>query len=418
MLQRPALTIAALRSTSKAAMSTSAASRWYFVDALRICAFALLVPYHVGMYYVSWGWHVKAAELVPAFEPVMAMTYPWRMSLLFLVSGTAFALMLQSARGQQPWLLARLKRLGLPLLFGMAVVVPPQPYFEVVQKFGYRGDYLDFLGLYFSGHGGFCKAGGGCLVLPTWNHLWFLAYLIAYTLLLALLLRRWRDLPQRLAAGLEGLATRRLGGLALLAVPVLYLLLTRLALRDRFPITHALFDDPYAHSQFLAFFLLGLALAHLPAVWRRFESLRWWALGLALSAWATLMLAEPGRGLPGSLLISVQQWFAVVAACGFAHRHLNRDSAWRRYLTDAILPLYLLHQTVIIVAAVALRPLALPAAIEAPLLVVLAVGLSLAAYAGVKHVAWLRPAFGLAQRESAAPVSTAKSAAPWPANPR
>ena len=83
----------------------------------------------------------------------------------------------------------RSKRLLLPLLFGMAVIVPPQSYFEVVQQHGYAGSYLDFMRLYLSGYGGFCKAGSACLILPTWNHLWFVAYLFVYTAALWALLR-------------------------------------------------------------------------------------------------------------------------------------------------------------------------------------------------------------------------------------
>lgn len=184
--------------------------RWYFVDALRILAFLLLVPYHVGMYYVSWGWHVKSPQLVPALEPLMRASNPWRMSLLFLLAGTALALMLASPRGGSPWLGARMKRIGLPLLLGMAVVVPPQPYFEV-RAHGFDLDYIDFLKLYFSAYGGFCNERGECLVLPTWNHLWFLAYLLAYTLLLAPTLRRWPRWPQQLARTAISTVTARGG---------------------------------------------------------------------------------------------------------------------------------------------------------------------------------------------------------------
>ena len=70
----------------------------------------------------------------------------------------------------------------------MLVIVPPQPYFEVVHKAGYAGSYLDFLRLYFTGYGGFCR-GGNCLVLPTWNHLWFVVYLWVYSVLLWALLQ-------------------------------------------------------------------------------------------------------------------------------------------------------------------------------------------------------------------------------------
>ena len=47
--------------------------RRHDLDWVRVLAFALLVPYHVGMYYVSWDWHVKSPELVTALEPLMML---------------------------------------------------------------------------------------------------------------------------------------------------------------------------------------------------------------------------------------------------------------------------------------------------------------------------------------------------------
>ena len=38
-------------------MNTSS-TRLYFLDWLRIGAFALLIVYHVGMVYVSWDFHI------------------------------------------------------------------------------------------------------------------------------------------------------------------------------------------------------------------------------------------------------------------------------------------------------------------------------------------------------------------------
>ena len=34
--------------------------RRHDLDWVRVCAFGLLVLYHVGMYYVTWDWHVKS----------------------------------------------------------------------------------------------------------------------------------------------------------------------------------------------------------------------------------------------------------------------------------------------------------------------------------------------------------------------
>jgi len=109
--------------------------RLFFADWLRIGAFALLVLYHVGMLYVPWDFHLKHQPTYAALEPVMRLTNPWRLSLLFVVSGLATGLML----GRPGLARQRAKRLLLPLLFGMLVVVPPQAWWQVRDQLGYAG---------------------------------------------------------------------------------------------------------------------------------------------------------------------------------------------------------------------------------------------------------------------------------------
>ena len=93
---------------------TTPAQRVFFLDWLRILCFALLVPYHVGMYYVSWDWHVKSAVAGSAIEPLMMLSSPWRLSLLFLVSGVATAFLF--AKRPAGFLGGRSWRLLVPLV--------------------------------------------------------------------------------------------------------------------------------------------------------------------------------------------------------------------------------------------------------------------------------------------------------------
>jgi hypothetical protein len=92
--------------------------RLYFLDWLRIGAFFLLVLYHTGMYYVTWDWHVKTPHPSDAIEPLMLLSSPWRMCLLFVIGGAAAAFLLDKLGGKG---LAkeRSKRLLIPLIFGM-----------------------------------------------------------------------------------------------------------------------------------------------------------------------------------------------------------------------------------------------------------------------------------------------------------
>jgi surface polysaccharide O-acyltransferase-like enzyme len=170
-------------------------------------------------------------------------------------------------------------------------------------------------------------------------------------------------------------------------------------------------DDWYNHANYLPVFLLGALMARVPGFWPRVAALRWTCLALALAGWALFMLwiaLDDAGGIDGTrweLLVhpmradyALLAWCAILAACGFAQRHLDRDGPARRYLTDAVFPVYILHQTLIVVLAHALKPLHRPPGLEAVLLVVLVTVLSFAGFEIVRRVPLLRPLFGLGPR--------------------
>ncbi len=384
--------------------------RLFFLDWVRILAFMLLVAYHVGMYYVSWDWHVKSPFASDAIEPLMLLSSPWRLGLLFLIAGVASRFLIDKL-GSTRFLRQRSLRLLLPLVFGMFVIVPPQAYFEVVEKVAYEGSYLDFMRLYVSAYPGFCRAKEGCLDMPTWNHLWFVAYLWVYTLVLGGIVLamgvRFDWLAQRVRAQLQGWK--------LLVLPAAVLALIRLLLLERFPTTHGLIDDWFNHATYLALFLLGAMLARAREVWTRFDGLRWYALGIALTCWAALVSYY---SLPEAITLdpalyawrllmrtmyALCAWCAIVAVCGFAHRHLNRDNAARRYLTEAVFPVYILHQSLIVTIAHLLKPAGIAPASEGLILIVLTLCISFGAFDLVRRFGLLRPLFGLGPQAAAIP---------------
>jgi hypothetical protein len=342
----------------------------------------------------------------------MMLTSPWRLSLLFLVSGVATAHLLE--RTPRGFLGARSLRLLVPLLFGMAVIVPPQSYLEVVEKVGYAGSYLDFLKLYFTAYHGFCR-GNDCLILPTWNHLWFVAYLWVYTVALWAAVRTGPRVVPRLRA----LAERGLAGMWVVVVPILYLAVLRLTLAQWYPVTHALAGDWYNHALYGAIFLAGFAMAGSNAPWVAMERARWVALCLAVPAWGFIAIwtalpdsyVFPQSALiAGRIIYAALQWLPIVAVLGFARRHLAHDSPARVYLTAAVFPVYILHQTVIVVCAHALQPAHIDPRIEGLLLIAITAVACLLGYELIRRVPLLRPLFGLAISKPQAP--SARSGAP------
>lgn len=385
-------------------------TRLVFLDWVRILAFFVLIAYHVGMYYVSWDWHVKSPFASSAPESFMLLSAPWRLTLLFFVAGVASRFMLARV-STGAFVRRRSLRLLLPLLFGMLVIVPPQPYLEVVEKLGYGDGFGAFMGLYYSAYGGFCRE--DCLDLPTWNHLWFVAYLWVYTLLLALLARL---LPPSAVEALAARTDGMLEGWKLIALPAAVLALLRVLLAERFPTTHGLVDDWYNHAASFLPFLLGALTAGSRRFWEQVEARRWNALLLALCAWAAIVIwfHAPHEQLNGRVMDVLRPvmrsvwalctWSAIVAACGFARRHLNADGPARRYLTEAVFPVYIAHQTLIVVLAHALKPLGIAPGLEAMLLMVLTAGGSFALFELVRRVAVLRPLFGLSGSPGAPPA--------------
>jgi hypothetical protein len=380
--------------------------RRFDLDWVRICAFGLLIFYHVGMYYVTWDWHVKSPYASHTAEPLMLLTNPWRLSLLFLVSGVATAYLLdRRGKTNRGFLGQRSTRLLIPLIFGMAVIVPPQSYLEVVEKLAYAGSYFDFLKLYYTAYHDFCK-GSDCLILPTWNHLWFVAYLWVYTVVLYGVIRMLPKATQWLRAVVE----QAFGGVGVLIWPIAFLATARATLITIYPPTNALAGDWYNHAIYGTTFLLGYALAGTNKPWIALQRLRWTALALAILGWAFLvtynfMYNSDSNPNPSELMMlsrrvvfGVDQWAAIAAVLGFARRHLNHDNAARRYLTTAIFPVYILHQTIIVVVAHALKPVNLQPVVEGPLLVLVTATGCLVGYEIIRRSALLRPLFGLAAR--------------------
>jgi glucan biosynthesis protein C len=376
--------------------------RLYFLDWIRIFAFFVLIFYHTGMYYVTWDWHVKSPYASDAIEPLMILSSPWRLGLLFMISGVATAFMLKKIRvaallRQRSW------RLLVPLVFGMLVIVPPQAYFEVVEKVAYKGGYGEFMRLYVTGYHGFCR-GDDCLIMPTWNHLWFVAYLWVYTMVIGGI--AWAMGSARFQACSDALG-RLLTSWKIIVLPVIVLAIARFALADRFPATHALVDDWYNHAQYFFLFVMGAMLAMQNGFWAKVDDLRWTSLGFWLATWALIVIYW---SIPEALLATTDvaqwrplmravyclgQWAPMLAICGFGHRHLAFDSAKRRYLTEAVFPVYILHQTLIVTMAHWLKPVKLAPGTEGVFLIVLTFAISFGVFEVVRRIALLRPLFGL-----------------------
>lgn len=109
-------------------------NRHYGLDWLRIAAFVLLIVYHIGMVFAPWDWVIKTPYRIDALIAPMSLLTPWRLPLLFAVSGYASWHLFAKSGSAGKFLGSRNVRLLIPLAFGMAVLVPIEMWVRVMDK--------------------------------------------------------------------------------------------------------------------------------------------------------------------------------------------------------------------------------------------------------------------------------------------
>ena len=322
------------------------------------------------------------------------------MSLLFIISGLAVSFIWGKYTTGQ-FTLRRIWRLLVPLLFGMAFVIAPQCYYEALNKGIIESGFFRFMGQYltFQDFPGEAWAGEE-QIHWTWNHLWYLVYLLFYTLVLVPI-ARFVDGPGRvIRERIQGLR-----GVWIIVVPIMPLMIYFNVVFPSFPgITHALVNDWYAHAMYFTFFLFGFLVGRDQGFWAELSRMRKITLLLAVVFFVLFMLRDSlmpdetanWQNQASALITYLNRWLWIVTVFGWGHHFLNRPVKWLPYATEAVYPWYILHQTLIVVVGYNLSQLHLGPVVE-PTLVLLATlgGCLLLHEFVIRRISFLRPFFGL-----------------------
>jgi hypothetical protein len=322
--------------------------RLYFLDWLRVLAFGLLVFYHAGLIFVDWGFHIRNNSVSDTLKPPLLFLNQWRLPLLFFVSGagTFFAL---GKRTGSVFVKERFVRLFIPLVFGILIIIPPQVYYERLSQHAFEGSYLQFYphfykGLYPSGN-------------FTWNHLWFIVYLFAFSLIaipLFIYLRTFtgKKVIQKIETALSVRAA-----LLLMALPLFVIEST---LRHRWPDTRNLVSDWYNFSFYFVVFIYGYVLSGSRSIWQTIENDRRTYLLLGITSFLIIFFGWHAGGknflehnhvgyVIFMIFKSVNSWCWILCLLGYSRKHLDINSQALQYANKAVYPFYILHQTVLII---------------------------------------------------------------------
>ncbi len=331
--------------------------RMYELDWLRVIVTINLIPFHAA-------WMITC---VGGFSSVERGTAAWKilhcyvqfvsslhMFLLFLVAGTSTFMALRKRLPSQ-YITERIKRLLIPLFTFMIFLFPLLGYFwpnEIDLS------VIDFLTQFWP----WClmttfysEVTGG----PNWAHMWFVAYLFIYSIILLPVFIHIRAGKSHLIESITQFLTNRWGAIFLMGIPVSLIFAILSPIWPFF--RNNLYSDWGYFTYNMAAFLFGFIIARDPRWTRAFD--RHTAvslfLGIAFSAiklfmqYRLLSFSTPAYNLSYilySLVAGFNTWFWVVAFLGIARGSLSFTNRFLRYFSRISYPFYIFHLVVISVA--------------------------------------------------------------------
>lgn len=309
-------------------MSTSGKRR-DDIDALRTIAIGLLLIYHTAIGFQGWGYmigFIANDTSLPSIWAVMAIFNPWRIPLLFFVSGMGVYFALQN-RSWKQLLIERGRRILIPFVFGYFVIVPIHIY---------------ILKSYYSKEPSYS---------PDSGHLWFLGNIFLYVLLLFPVFNYFKqNAGGKIVLAIKEMLSTPLGLLPVTAAFMMEAAWTKPPIYEMYATTwHGFFLGLMAFFFGFCFVLSGSVF------WEMLLKWRWWFFGLAWMLLSNRFLAPQMK--VHTLLLVAESNLWVFSVFAFGYKYLNRDNKVLKLLSQAVYPVYIVHMIVLYVISYWIFPL-------------------------------------------------------------
>jgi peptidoglycan/LPS O-acetylase OafA/YrhL len=318
--------------------------RRYDLDWLRVLSILTVFVYHTSRLFNMETWNVKNPTWYQSVEVWNRFATAWLLPLIFVISGASLFFTVSKGGGginaAGKFVKDKALRLLVPLLVCDFTHASLQVYLDRLTHGEFSGSYIQYLPNYFFDDFDWQGA-----------HLWYLWVLFLFSVILYPLMRwlrgRGRDVLSRLV---DLLALP--GAVYTLALPAIVLVV--LCDYNSAVMTH---NAGWAFIVYLWLTLAGFLVVSDERLQASIQRLRWPSLttGLILAG-AQLFLLGLDEGPTfgtwhyalgwGSRALG--SWCCVLAALGFFRKHLNFNTPFLRYANEAVLPFYILHQTVLL----------------------------------------------------------------------
>ena len=308
-------------------------SRRFDLDWMRVIAILLVFVFHSMRFFNLDDWHVKNLVTYSFVDQVIRFMDLWLMPIVFAISGASLYFALgkgNSWKTAGSFIKDKVLRLFVPLIVNVFSLCMLQIYLERITHNQFNGSILDFLPHYFEGIYGF----GGNFALVG-MHLWYLAVLFTFSVVL---LPLFMLLKTRIGSRILGWVTSAAalpGGIYILAL----IIITIWKWID--PDSILGFDKfNWTVGVYLSFLVYGFMVISSEKLQRSLQAWRWPSLAIAIAMTVWYMTTNEHDDLAC--------WGWILTFLGFGMKYLNINKPVLKYANEAVLPFYILHQTVLL----------------------------------------------------------------------
>jgi len=329
-------------------MNAKIVARRYDLDWLRVIAILAIFVFHSTRAFDTDDWTLKNPTAYLTVTMWKEFAISWGMPLILMISGSSAFLALEKLHPGK-YIKGLFLRLFVPLMVGMFTHIAFQVYLENLQRGKFSGSFFAFYPHYFEGMYGF---GGNFAWMGL--HLWYLELLFIVSLIclpLFIWLKR-TSIGRRVLQGMGDLLANP-AAVLLMALPAILLILN--------------LDEETWGNQTMGgwsvviyplFYIGGFVILSNERLQKYIIKMRWIYLGMGLILSSAHLFLEFQTVVPAlfplasklvSVLICLVVWSWLLAILGFGMKNLNFNTPFLKYANEAVLPFYILHQTVIII---------------------------------------------------------------------
>ncbi len=301
--------------------------RKHYLDNLRTIMILLLFPVHTFMIWNNYGtkFYVWGGEN-KLLSSLIIIVNPWIMALLFVIAGMCAKYSLEK-RTTKEFVKERLSKLLIPFISGLLLLVPLQALYARKFFFKYTGNIFEHLKYFFthitdlSGYDGAFTPG----------HLWFILFLFIISLVALLIIKNVSF--KKVSARLEKL---NIFTIIFLFIPVwlMYYL-------GNF--------GGYSIGKYFILYLLGYYFFSNEKNIEKLINHKKVILGLFCLFQLILVVVYYQFSYYGDLFVNYVGWLGILACIIVGKLYLNKETKITNYFQKASYPIYILHQTILII---------------------------------------------------------------------